>query len=189
MKKLTKWMLVAGCAVILIKVNLDRKSLIRDLSNKIESLESKIESDSCIIEKLEEQIDSIQKRYHLFENNPGRNFINALNAIIQVESSGNDKAYNAKEDAVGCLQIRRCMVDDVNRILARKGNDKRYTYEDRWNRLKSIEMFNIFCSYYGLGSAEEMARCWNGGPRGINNPATLGYWNKVESELEIYASR
>ena len=28
-----------------------------------------------------------------------------------------------------------------------------------------------------------MARCWNGGPRGINNPATVGYWEKVKNEI------
>ena len=75
------------------------------------------------------------------------------------------------------------MVDDVNRILKRKGYDKRYSYNDRWNREKSIEMFDIFCNYYGLTTAEEMARCWNGGPRGIDNPATLGYWDKVQMEM------
>jgi hypothetical protein len=45
-------------------------------------------------------------------------------------------------------------------------------------------MFNIFVDYYNLETAEEMARCWNGGPRGINNPATVDYWGKVKSELE-----
>ena len=102
---------------------------------------------------------------------------------MEVESSGDSNAYNPKEDAVGILQIRRCMVDDVNRILKRKQSDVRYSYSDRWNIQKSHEMFRIFCDYYGLTTAEEMARCWNGGPRGINNPYTMGYWNKVEDIL------
>ena len=34
-----------------------------------------------------------------------------------VESSYNNLAYNVSEDAVGCLQIRKCMVNDINRIL------------------------------------------------------------------------
>ena len=182
-------MLVAGIATIAIKTSLDYKAIIRDMSSKIESLEDKIDSDSCIIEELEQELDSLKRRYQFFENDHGRNFINVMNAIMQVESRGNDNAYNAKEDAVDCLQIRQTMVDDVNRILARQGKVIRYSYEDRWNRVKSFEMFNIFCEYYKLESAEEMARCWNGGPRGINNPATLGYWNKVVNELEIYASR
>jgi len=107
-----------------------------------------------------------------------------VSAIIRVESSNNDSAYNANEDAVGCLQIRQTMVDDVNRILKRQGKDKRYTYTDRWDRVMSIEMFNIFCEYYGLETAEEIARCWNGGPRGIDKPATVRYWNKVQDHLD-----
>ena len=106
-----------------------------------------------------------------------------ISALMYVESSNNDSAYNASEDAVGCLQIRKTMVNDVNRILKRQGKDKRYSYMDRWNREKSIEMFNIFCEYYGLVDAEEIARCWNGGPRGINNPATVRYWEKVKNQI------
>ena len=44
-------------------------------------------------------------------------------------------------------------------------------------------MFEIYCDHYNLTTAEEMARCWNGGPRGINNPATVGYWEKVKNEI------
>ena len=68
--------------------------------------------------------------------------------------------------------------------MKKQGKDKRYTYINRWDRSKSIEMFKIYCEYYGLTSAEEIARCWNGGPRGINNPNTISYWNKVEKKLE-----
>ena len=45
-------------------------------------------------------------------------------------------------------------------------------------------MFNIYVDYYNLTTAEEIARCWNGGPRGANNLNTVGYWNKVKSELD-----
>ena len=121
---------------------------------------------------------------------PYVNDLELINAIISIESSGMDSAYNESEGAVGCLQIRHCMVDDINRILKRQDSPLYYTYDDRWDRNKSIEMFNIFVDYYNLHTPEEIARCWNGGPRGINNPYTLGYWNKVELELEeSYASR
>jgi len=106
-----------------------------------------------------------------------------ISAIIHVESRGNDSAYCKPEDAVGCLQIRRCMINDVNRILKRQKSTKRYTYEDRWSRVKSIEIYNIICNHYGWDTSEKIARCWNGGPRGINNPATVGYWNKVKNEI------
>ena len=48
-------------------------------------------------------------------------------AIIQVESGGDTLAYNAKEDAVGCLQIRPIMVREVNRLV---GKDS-FTLDDR----------------------------------------------------------
>ena len=88
------------------------------------------------------------------------------------------------KDAVGCLQIRQCMVDDVNRILRRQKSDIRYAYDDRWVRYKSIRMFEIYCKHYGLTTAEEIARCWNGGPRGMNNNMTAGYWKKVKKNLD-----
>jgi len=106
-----------------------------------------------------------------------------LSALMYVESSNNDSAYNASEDAVGCLQIRKTMVNDVNRILRKQKSPVRFTYEDRWSRYKSIKMFQVYCRYYDLTTAEEIARCWNGGPRGINNPATVGYWEKVKDKI------
>ena len=107
-----------------------------------------------------------------------------VNALIMIESSDNDLAYCAGEDAVGCLQIRRTMVKDINRILKRQGSTLRYSYKDRWTRSKSIEMFNIFCEYYNLSSPEYQARCWNGGPKGYKKGATKKYWNKVKSFLK-----
>tara|TARA_A100001201_G_scaffold1118_2_gene2837 strand:- start:86 stop:691 length:606 start_codon:yes stop_codon:yes gene_type:complete len=170
---------------------------IEQLNTEIETLQEEIRCTNITIdfnnkyqEELEHQLDSLQNRYKIFDSDPAQDFIDIMNAIMQVESSGNADAYNPSEDAVGILQIRQCMVDDVNRILKRKNKNNFYTYKDRWCVNKSSEMFEIFCNYYGLQTAEQIARCWNGGPRGINNPYTLGYWNKVELELEeSYASR
>jgi len=108
-----------------------------------------------------------------------------VNALIMVESSGNDNAYCKSEDAVGCLQIRRTMVRDINRILKRQGSEKRFKFKDRWIRSKSIEMFNIYCEYYNLQSPEVISRCWNGGPKGHKKKSTRKYWDKVKSLLKI----
>lgn len=107
-----------------------------------------------------------------------------IEAIIFVESSGNDSAYCKVEDAVGCLQIRRVMVREVNRILKKQKKDTRYKMGDRWNREKSIEMFNIYTDYYSLETPEEIARAWNGGPKGSTKNATIRYWNKVKNKLK-----
>jgi len=133
------------------------------------------------MDSLKSVIDDLERpRYH-FNEEPDERIINAL---IMIESSGNDNAYVASEDAVGALQIRRTMVKDVNRILKRRGHEVRYEFKDRWCRQKSIEMFNIYRDHYNLNTPEEIARCWNGGPKGIYKPATVAYWNKVKNHLD-----
>ena len=136
-----------------------------------------------IIDSLDFKIDSLLREIDtLQQKNEIRDF-NILDALIYVESSNNDSAYNSYEDAVGCLQIRKTMVNDINRILLRQKSDLRFSYDDRWLRNKSIKMFDIYCKHYGLTTAEEIARCWNGGPRGMNNPLTADYWRKVQKDL------
>ena len=113
--------------------------------------------------------------------------ISLVEAMIMVESRGNDSAIGDRHiiggEAVGCLQIRPIMLKEINRQLKRNGLEPRFELEDRYSRSKSIEMFNIFCDHYNLDTAEEIARCWNGGPRGINNPATVKYWEKVQGYI------
>ena len=99
-----------------------------------------------------------------------------LNAVMAVESNFDTMAYNAKENAAGVLQIRPIMVREVNRLL---GQDK-YTLKDRWNKAKSIEMFNVIRSHLKGASNEQIARTWNGGYNGHNIPQTMQYWNKVK---------
>ena len=150
----------------------------------IEQLENQLEQNDFQIDSLKHEIDTLQWENQIWCFNVKNNTVHLLSSIMFVESNHNDSAYHAGEDAVGCLQIRKCMVDDVNRILKRQKSYTRFTYDDRWLRHKSIEMFNIYCNHYGLTTAEEMARCWNGGPRGINNPLTANYWRKVQKNLD-----
>tara|TARA_R110000803_G_scaffold11299_1_gene33887 strand:+ start:50 stop:586 length:537 start_codon:yes stop_codon:yes gene_type:complete len=110
--------------------------------------------------------------------------INTLvDAMIQVESSGDDSAYCASENAAGCLQIRPIMVSEVNRILRRRGLDSTYTLQDRWSRESSLEMLNIYLKHYKIESFEEIARCWNGGPSGMSYSSTEGYWERVQNKM------
>tara|TARA_R110000803_G_scaffold195523_1_gene258765 strand:- start:181 stop:717 length:537 start_codon:yes stop_codon:yes gene_type:complete len=153
--------------------------------NTIIDLEHKLHQQNNSIDSLKHEIDTLIWESEIWDHNISYNETHLLSAIIQVESSNNDSAYHIGEDAVGCLQIRQCMVDDVNRILRRQKSIKRYSYHDRWLRYKSIEMFNIYCKHYKLITSEEIARCWNGGPRGMTNEVTVGYWEKVENQLDI----
>ena len=108
-----------------------------------------------------------------------RSIPNLIDAIIYVESRGNTKAHNIKEDAVGCLQIRPIMLREVNRLL---GYNK-YKLADRWSKAKSIEMFNVIKQHTTNPTDEKLARNWNGGWNGYKKKSTLKYWYKVKQQL------
>jgi len=108
-----------------------------------------------------------------------------IQAMIMVESRGNDSAYHKGEKAVGCLQIRPIMVREVNRILGIQKSELEYTLEDRWSREKSIEMFHIVNNHHNKNSTyEEIARAWNGGPNWAEKSLTKRYWKRVQKQLK-----
>lgn len=108
-----------------------------------------------------------------------------IQAMIMVESEGNDSAYHKGEKAAGCLQIRPIMVREVNRILGIQKSELEYTLEDRWSREKSIEMFHIVNGYHNKNSTyEEIARAWNGGPNWFKKSLTKRYWKRVQKQLK-----
>ena len=151
--------------------------------NTIKDLEHQLHQQNNNIDSLKHEIDTLIWENEIWAYNTQYNETHLLSAIIYVESSNNDSAYHAGENAVGCLQIRKCMVNDINRILKRQKSPKRFTYNDRWIRYKSIEMFEVYCKHYKLITSEEIARCWNGGPRGMDKPLTANYWRKVQKGL------
>ena len=118
---------------------------------------------------------------------PTRDLTPLIDALMWVESRCDTSAYCKREDAVGVLQIRPIMLREVNRILDLKGSSTIYTLEDRWNRDKSIQMFNVIANYYHeTSSYEKIARCWNGGPKGLQKKQTQKYWRKVQKRLKKY---
>ena len=111
-----------------------------------------------------------------------------LNALIFVESRGNDSAIGDRHlvgnEAVGALQIRPIMVREVNRICKLIGSHQRFTLKDRFDREKSIHMFILWKNYHHPdGDFEKIARNWNGGPNGYKYQRTEKYWNKIEKQL------
>ena len=157
------------------EINCGLRDTIEQRHELIDSLYNQIDSLYNVIDTLNMKMEIID--YDYLDGDE------LLSAIMMVESRKNDSAHAINEDAVGCLQIRKTMVNDVNRILRKLKSPVRFTYEDRWCRYKSINMFKIYCKYYNLTTAEEIARCWNGGPRGIDNPATVRYWEKVKNQI------
>ncbi len=108
-----------------------------------------------------------------------------IEAMIWVESRGDDSAYCKREEAVGCLQIRPIMLRECNRILGIQKSELEYALEDRWSREKSIEIFHIVNSYHNKNNTyEAIARSWNGGPTWAQKSNTKKYWRKVNRQLK-----
>ena len=168
------------CTTVIIMLIMTLYFTVNRASNKIEQLQHEIDSNAVIIDSLKHEIDTLNWEQKIFYQNTNNEIISA---IMFVESSYNNFAYNPNEDAVGCLQIRRCMVDDINRILERKNSFLRFSYNDRWSRKKSIQMFEIYRKYYNLNTYEKIARCWNCGPNGIYKSKTADYWDRVKNKI------
>ncbi len=118
-----------------------------------------------------------------------------LDAIEQVESSGDAGAVGDNGKAIGAYQIHEIYVDDVNRIIkaSKKAFRPRehYTYDDRWYKYRCRQMIRIYVIYYGQYADtdaswyEIYARIHNGGPNGWKKESTKEYWKKVQKYLEV----
>lgn len=124
------------------------------------------------------------KQENAAEGNLERNsaFEQLLDAIAIVESGGDSQAVGDSGKAVGKYQIWRIYVDDVNRILKRQT----YTYDDRYDPVKSREIATIYLKYWGsrIGrppTLEDYARIHNSGPNGYKKDCTKTYWEKVKT--------
>lgn len=121
-------------------------------------------------------------------------------AVCQVESEGDPNAYNKAEQAAGIAQIRPICLEDCNRIaeqLKLKHGDPpqqvRWTLGDRYDPVKSREMFGLYLGWYAQHWAQRegqagvpvsvVARMWRG-PYAINTPESLDYWAKIKMALE-----
>lgn len=97
-----------------------------------------------------------------------------LAALAAVESGGDDSAVNAREDAHGRFQVRAAALADANRIL---GED--YTLAEMHDPAKAERVVRAYLGHYGSRLAaptrEDLARVWNGGPRGHERAATRDY--------------
>jgi len=88
-----------------------------------------------------------------------------IDAIIWVESKGDQHAIGdtwIDGGSVGVLQIQKVMVDDINRILKLQKSNLRFSYTDRTDVQKSIQMFEIYVQHYhgSWSDAEAIARSW-----------------------------
>lgn len=115
------------------------------------------------------------------------NLLYVLIPVLMVQESGNNPQAIGESGEVGVLQIRQCVVDDVNRI-----------YGSSWklhhckSPVISKEICYAYLSYWGekyrtetakKPTYEIYARIWNGGPDGWKKDRTTDYWKEVEVRL------
>lgn len=92
-----------------------------------------------------------------------------IEALILTEGRGLERNIrNDAEDAVGVLQIRPCVVADLNRW------GYPFSLKARWDGLMSRSMARLYLAHY-VDAAEgeagraldagEIAKIWNGGPK------------------------
>jgi soluble lytic murein transglycosylase-like protein len=101
-------------------------------------------------------------------------------ALGKVESSGNSKAVNKKETALGIYQIRPAYFKDANV----KGNHEQ-VFDPVFARRVSEAYFKKYeKKAFDNGDFETLARCHNGGCGWRKNKsATNGYWQKIKKNL------
>ena len=105
---------------------------------------------------------------------------NLISALIIVESSNNDLAVGDQGRAIGCLQIHKAVVLDVNRITG-----SHYKHSEMTNRVAARAVCETYLKAYGKGaSTEQLARRWNGGPTGDRKTATVAYWRRVQKAIK-----
>ena len=108
------------------------------------------------------------------------NLTNLISALISVESSGNDLAIGDQGRAIGCLQIHKAVVVDVNRITG-----SNYRHSEMTNRAQARAVCEAYLTHYGRGATtEQLARQWHGGTTGDRKSATEAYWAKVKKNLK-----
>lgn len=110
-----------------------------------------------------------------------------IEAIAMVESEGNPKRVSRNGLYVGYLQISEILVRECNRITGYK----KYTYADRYDKQKSINMFIDYQEFHNkTGNMEKAIRLWNSGDVNcmMRKARTEGYYKKVMSKYTSMAA-
>jgi hypothetical protein len=108
-----------------------------------------------------------------------------LDAIRFVESSHRDDVPDGDGGrAIGPFQIHHVYWQDALRAEPQLGGGyqdcRRRDYAER---VVGAYMRKWAADAWTAGDAEVIARVHNGGPRGHESPATLGYWQRVRARL------
>lgn len=96
-----------------------------------------------------------------------------VHAICMVESGCDDNAKNKTSSTCGRFQMLKVYVDEVNRI---KGKHL-YSYKDRFDPVKSREMFEIYQSHHNPTKDIDKAIVFHRGKK------VKSYIRKVKQEM------
>lgn len=95
-----------------------------------------------------------------------------IDAVVTVESKGDNMAYNDKEGAVGAFQVRLVRLQDYNR---RTG--KNLCLQECYDYETGRMIFMYYASQYDYRDVKAICRSWNG--RSVKNK----YYYKVKKLL------
>lgn len=108
-----------------------------------------------------------------------------LAAMIAVESGGDDTAIGNHGEH-GALQIRQCVVTDVNERCG-----TRYRLADMHVRSNAVQCATLYIGIWAtrerLGHTPtdaERAMIFHAGPTGYRKPHARAYWRAVQSHLK-----
>ena len=107
-----------------------------------------------------------------------------IEAIATIESRKNPKVVSRCGKYVGYLQISKLLVNECNMIL----NERKYSYNDRYDKQKSIEMFIVIQNRHNPdGNIEKAIRLWKSGDTKCmqRKARTESYYRKV---MKIFAA-
>lgn len=118
---------------------------------------------------------------------PEKKWHTVMHAIELVESEGRADAVSKNGKYVGCLQISEILVRQCNQIAG----CQRFSYNDRYDKRKSYDMFILFQEYFNPeGNVEKAIRLWNSGDlQCMNRKArTEAYYKRVMAQYRQLAA-
>jgi hypothetical protein len=118
------------------------------------------------------------KMFFILTHNPLNPYEGIWDAICEHESKNDPMAYNRKENAVGIVQIRPILLKQYN--IETRNN---FQIQEMYDIKKSKQVFMHFAKKNKTN--EKIARCWNGGPRGMSKKITQSYYAEVKSIINI----
>lgn len=141
------------------------------IGSRIERVENK-KYYEAIIYSLEQTIVELEQHGYDYEDHNAAEWETWMLATAWVESQWNDNAVGDDGRAAGFLQLWEDKVQDANEWVG----EERYTLEDRLNRQKSIEIYNIIAERYNPDHDLHLQlKIWN-------SRAPLSYHKAVEAK-------